>query len=149
MRPAGFNLAEIVGGVAIIALGAFVVFEASGYPIGQLRRMGPGYLPVVLGSVLILLGLLVILEGRAARTTIPAVPWRALLAISAGIVAFGVLVRPLGLVPAVVALVLIASLAEERLRLGTALVLALGLAAFAWIVFVSLLGLSMRPFWWR
>jgi hypothetical protein len=149
MRPAGFNLPELVGGLVLMALGGFVVLEAGGYPLGTLRRMGPGYLPVVLGCVLIGLGALVVLEGRAARTVVPRPPWRAIVAISAAVVAFGVLVRPAGLVPAVLALVVIAALAEERLRPATTILLAIGLAAFAWLVFVALLGLSIRPFWWR
>lgn len=137
---------EIIGGLAVAALGSVAVWEASGYPIGQLTRMGPGYFPLVLGIVLVALGLGIAWQGRRVETA-PAKPnVRAVCAVSSGMVAFGLLVHRAGVVPATIALVLLASLAEARPRLGTIIGLALGLAAFGYVVFIRALGLPMRAF---
>lgn len=145
-RAAGVNLPELIGGLAVAGLGSFAVWEASGYPIGELTRMGPGYFPLVLGVILVVLGLGIVWEGRRLETERPKPRLRAVCAVSSGMLAFGLLADRAGVVPATVALVLIASLADRRPRLVTTLAVALALAAFGYVVFIRALGLPMRAF---
>src|SRR5690606_16144409 len=121
MRVAGVNLTELVGGLLAIALGAFAIWEAGAYPIGELSQMGPGYFPVALGVVMIGLGAALISEGTradAAPTENPV--WRSLVFVLAGIGAFALLLERAGLVPAAAALVVLSSLAGPNFRLGQA-----------------------------
>jgi hypothetical protein len=56
----------LAGGVFVVVGVAFAV-AATRYELGTALRMGPGYLPAVLGALLAGLGLVVIGQGLAAR----------------------------------------------------------------------------------
>lgn len=110
--------------------------------------MGPGYFPTVLGAGLVLLG--VVITARGLWLTGEAMKLkslRPLLLVCAGVLAFAALVRPFGLVPAVLALVLVSSLGGREFRLRDVIVLALVLAAMVVVVFVYGLGLPYNIFW--
>jgi hypothetical protein len=151
MRIAGVNSTELAGGSIAIAIGGFAVWEASGYTIGELSRMGPGYFPVALGVVMIGLGAALIFEGRRADAEPAENPaWRTLIAVLTGIGAFALLLERTGLVPASVALVLLAALAEPQYRPGQTVLLALAISAISVLVFTVLIGLPLPAFarWW-
>jgi hypothetical protein len=63
--------------------------------------------------------------------------------ILAAVLLFGFLMRKAGLVPAVLVLVLMSAYASPKFKWGPSLLLAGGLAIFAVVVFVKLLGLPM------
>ena len=151
MRIAGVNSTELAGGLLAIALGGFAVWEASGYPIGELSQMGPGYFPVALGVVMIGLGAALIFEGlRADGESFEKPAWRALVFVLAGISAFALLLERTGLAPASVALVLLVALAEPRFRLGPAILLALAVSAVSVLIFSVMIGIPLPAFvgWW-
>src|SRR5262245_6509892 len=86
-------------GVMFIAFAAAALLAARGYSLGAAGRMGPGYFPVLLGSVLAFIGAVLVtrsfvLDGEAV-TRIQVAP---LLTIAAAVVLFGVLLQPAGLV---------------------------------------------------
>jgi lysylphosphatidylglycerol synthetase-like protein (DUF2156 family) len=56
----------LAGGVFVVVGIAFAV-AATRYELGSALRMGPGYLPLVLGAVLAGLGLIIVGQGLAAR----------------------------------------------------------------------------------
>jgi len=135
----------IGGGLAILA-GLAVVWVGAGYEVGTARRMGPGWFPVALGWLMAGLGLL--LAAASLRRPEPAEPsdLRALLAVGAGIAAFAALLERAGLVPAALALVLIAGMGGTRLSLPRQLLLAAGLTGMSLLVFRLGLGLPLKPF---
>lgn len=141
---------DLVGGLACIAIGLFVVRYASQhYTVGETARMGPGYFPVVLGWVLTGLGALIALLSlrRAVRAAQPP-PWRpgALAAVLAAVVVFALLVERAGLVPAALALTLVASAAQRLHRWRRALGLGLALALLAWLIFAVGLQMTLPAF---
>jgi hypothetical protein len=151
MRIAGINSTELAGGSIAIAIGGFAVWEASGYSIGQLSQMGPGYFPVALGVVMIGLGAALIFEGRRVDAEPAENPaWRTLVAVLAGIGAFALLLERTGLVPASVALVLLAALAEPQYRPGQTVLLALAVSAISVLIFSLMIGMPLPAFarWW-
>jgi hypothetical protein len=128
---------DIVAGLLFVAIGAFALLAARGYPVGTAMRMGPGYFPVALGWLLIALGALVGLRAARRRDWQP-VPWswQPLAWITLSIVLFGFLMPRLGLVPALVAMFPVAAAAGREFRLGEVLILTLVMSAFAGAVFV-------------
>ena len=56
---------------------------------------------------------------------------------------FGFLVRGAGLIPAALVLILMSAYASPKFTWGASILLAIGLAVFAVLVFVKLLGLPM------
>jgi hypothetical protein len=99
-----------------------------------------GGLVAILGTALLLRSLR--LEGPG----LPRVRLRPALFVLGASVAFGYLLKPLGLVLATLLLVVVSALGGHEFRWKEALLLAAGLAAFAVAVFVYGLGLPF-PLW--
>ena len=129
---------SVSGGLGVAVLGATIALISASYPVGTLGRMGPGYLPLVVGVVMLVLGLLIAIgDVRSGSVTEEAIKLRPFVAVFAAIVAWVEIVPRFGLVPATVALVVIAAFAQRQPRILstaiTALVLSfLGVAIFIW-----------------
>jgi hypothetical protein len=109
--------------------------------------MGPGYFPLVLAGILVVLGLVILAQGIGHPTTGQlTVPWRGLVLILTAPVVFGLTVRGLGLVPAIMLVVLISAFASRRMTVPLAAVLTVALTLFCVLVFSFGLGLPLRLF---
>lgn len=135
-------------GLAYLGLGTAGLVFARDMSFGTGARMGPGYFPSVISGLLVLFGLLSV--ARSALTTgepIGPVAWKAMALVVGATVAFGLLLGPAGLVPAIVILVGGSALASDAFRPGWRPALGLGaLVGLCLIVFVVGLGLPMSPF---
>ncbi|HWK14110.1 MAG TPA: tripartite tricarboxylate transporter TctB family protein [Rhizobiaceae bacterium] len=141
----GVGVDLLAGGVMLAICAAFVI-TAWGYGIGTPARMGPGFFPFSFGLVGMGLALAIILRSFIAPSSLREAPqWRAACFVISGVVAFGLLIETVGLGPAVFVSTIISAYADREARLKGTVVLAIGLAAATWLVFVYLLGLSI-PF---
>ena len=81
---------DFYAGGLMILLGLGAALEGQNYNIGTMRQMGPGFMPVALGVVLVLIGITIAgasLAGVAddGESALPAQPdWRGWLCIIAG-----------------------------------------------------------------
>lgn len=152
MRLIGLRQNDLLAAATAVGVGIFSLLEASGYEFGRPRQMGPGFFPVALALLMILLGLGIAIEGwlRKGHDGEPAehVNIRGLLAASGAILAFGLLIERVGLIPAIFAAVLIGTLAETNIRIASTLALAAGLSLFATVVFIHGLALPLRAVVW-
>lgn len=141
--------ADICGGFALASIGAAAAGWAwLHYDLGSLRQMGPGAFPVALGVLLAAIGLIVALPGlRRVGDAIPFEPWAAV-AVLASILVFGLGLRPLGLVVASFAGVLIASLPAPQRGWTWRLCLAGIVTLLTLLVFRAGLQMSL-PLWPR
>lgn len=142
------DYADIIGGLLLMGGGAWFVLQAGSYAMGSLRRMGPGYFPVAIGLLIILFGLLVLVPALLRAGPMPRPEWRPFLTISLSVLAFALLVEKFGLVPATVALTVLAAAAEPELRPLRLLLLALGLSGIGVLVFTQGLGIPIPAFRW-
>jgi hypothetical protein len=141
----------VAGLLFVIAGGSFAV-GAGSYEIGSSARMGPGFLPLLLGVLLALLGLLVMARARLRAAVGVAWAWRPLLAVLAANLAFGLLlgglpqwgIAPMGLVVATLALTAFAGFADKAMNWKEIVLLALVLSAGSALVFVVLLRLPLN-----
>ncbi len=136
-----------------VAGGAFAA-GATHYEVGSAAKMGPGYFPLVLGSLLALLGVVITFRALVVETAggdkVGRFAWRPLFSIIAANLAFGLLLGGLpeiqlpamGLIVAIYALVLIASLGGDDVKLKEVLGLASALALISYLAFVLLLKLQ-------
>jgi Tripartite tricarboxylate transporter TctB family len=131
-------------GVIYVAFGASAMVIAREYGFGTTLRMGPGYFPSVLGGALVGIGV-VSLARAWFRDGSPVGPVRltGLLAICGATLAFGVLVRGVGLVVALPILVILSARASAHFRWRPALILAAGLTVFCVAVFLKGLGVPL------
>jgi putative tricarboxylic transport membrane protein len=64
-----------VGGVALVAIGLYFLWESRALPLGTLRNPGPAYVPIILALLLILFGALTTATGRASPR-VASLTWR-------------------------------------------------------------------------
>lgn len=145
MPAARRALKDILAGGIFIALGLAFAFGALAYNIGTPLRMGPGYVPLVLGGLLAALGIGVIVKGFIAGDDeeIGGLDWRALILVTAAILFFGITVRGLGVVGAVFGASLLAALARSQTSWKEALVIAAGITALSVVIFIFALQLRL------
>ena len=134
-------------GVMLIAVGATAVVIARNYPFGTSLRMGPGYFPTVLGSILALFGLWFIVKAfRSTEKIEPGWSLRALTVIPVSLVLFGILMTYGGFVPALIVLIFGSALASDEFNLLEVVLLTVGLTIGCIAVFIWGLGLPYPLF---
>lgn len=141
------RLRDALAGGIFVALGLIFMVAALGLERGTALRMGPGYFPLLLAGLLILIGAAVAfraLREEAAAIHMHAVPWRGMILILAAPVLFGVTVRGLGLLPAIAIVAAISSFASRRMTIVLAAGITVLLTAFCVLVFNVGLGLPIR-----
>jgi hypothetical protein len=134
-------------GLLFIAIGLAAVILGSKYTIGSAARMGPGYFPRVLGTLLILLGSILAVRALKLKGT-PIAPWkwRPTLIVLGSVVLFGQIVQTVGLALSTVILIVLASAASHEFRWKEALIVGVALAALSVGVFIIGLKLTL-PIW--
>jgi len=105
---------DLWSGLMFAGFGLLALALAGDLRVGTAARMGPGYVPRLLAWSLIALGAVIALRGAIRhREAIAGLQWRPIALVSFGLVAFALLLESTGLVPALVALVLLASFARR------------------------------------
>ena len=141
------RLRDFLAGAIFIALGIVFVIGTLGLERGTAFKMGPGYFPLVLAGLLILIGVSIAVQAareEAVAIQMHAVPWRGLVLILAAPVLFGLTVRGLGLLPAIVIVAAVSSFASRRMRPALAAAITVALTVFCVLVFNVGLGLPIR-----
>ena len=146
---------DYYGGALMMLIGLSAVSQGFNYEVGSLTRMGAGFFPVALGVILMLLGIVVACGARrkaaneaGAEAEHAAPEWRGWIAILASIVAFVVLGKYGGLLPASFAIVFISALGDRENTVKSALILASAISAICVVVFWWALQLQFPLFTW-
>lgn len=145
MKNRQFNPRKMMSGGLIILMGMGTALGSLDYSMGTLARMGPGYYPLMLGVLLALLGLLIVAtpdsedeimpsEGEADEPSKPS-PIRPWVATVGSMLAFMLVGKYGGLVPATFVLIFIASRGDKDNSLLASVLLGAGVTAFAVGVF--------------
>ncbi|SDG83132.1 tripartite tricarboxylate transporter TctB family protein [Pelagibacterium luteolum] len=139
---------DLASAAMFLAIGSYFTLEALNYDIGTPFRMGPGFMPVALGGVLIVLGLIVALTAfRGPDTDEPTpFPWRGLVLILGTIVFFGATIRGLGFIPVVFLSALATAFSSRANNPIAAVIIAVSLCALCLLIFVVGLGLLVPWF---
>jgi hypothetical protein len=140
--------ADLWAGMATIAFALAALYLSADYGLGRAGRIGAGYVPLVVGLLLLGLGLLLVIRSGRSRDPVDTdIAWRPLLLVTAGIVTFALLLDRVGLMAAIIATVVVAGPAALGNTLVSMLVSGLILSAFSWALFVYFLKISI-PVWW-
>jgi hypothetical protein len=132
------------GGLMLL-LGVGAAVTGSGYKLGSLAKMGPGFMPVMLGIVLAFLGVLIAGTALGSPETVdekflPDNPqWFGWLCILGGPVLFIILGQVGGMIPAVFACVFVCALGDKTATYKSSAVLAAGVTVFGVLLFHYLL----------
>jgi len=139
---------DAYAGAIFIAIGVAAFAGSQQYEIGTASQMGAGYLPALIGIVLVVLGAFSLVNAWRLRTPDPIAKssLEPFVLVVASVVAFALLIDTAGLVVALIALVLISSLRRLFDHPIEVLSIAIGLAAFCVLLFSMGLGMAM-PLW--
>lgn len=149
---------DYYAGALMMLVGVGAVVQAMDYGVGSLSHMGAGFFPVSLGVILVCLGVLI--AGTAKRPQMRSIAsegvphenntpeWRGWFCILASIVAFIVLGKWGGLLPAAFAITFISALGDRGNTWLSALVLAAVITLSCVVIFWWLLQVQFPLFTW-
>ena len=134
---------DLASGAMFVALGGYFALEAMKYEFGTPFRMGPGFMPVVLGGILVALGVAVAAKGlgKPDEGAPPRWPWRGIVLVLGTIVFFAATLRGLGFLPVVLISGFATAISSTRNTLLSALIVSVGLCILCTLIFVVGLGL--------
>ena len=138
---------DLWAGLMFIAFGLFFMIGALNYRMGSAARMGPAYFPTMLGGLMALIGGIVLFRSLVVKGgKVPAIPLRLLSIITLSMIVFGYLLKPIGLVLALVFLVVVSAFAGQEFKIKEVLLLSGVLVILSVLIFVKGLGLPF-PLW--
>ena len=137
---------DYYAGGLMMLLGLGAAMTGTGYKFGTLARMGPGFMPVVLGIVLAFLGLLIAVVALGSTedddSGLPDHPqWFGWACILGGPIMFIILGEFGGMVPAVFACVFVCALGDKTGTYKSSAILAAGVTVFGVLLFHYLLSI--------
>jgi Tripartite tricarboxylate transporter TctB family len=134
-------------GVMFIALGVIAMVVSRNYSLGTAGRMGPGYFPLLLGSLLAVIGLALVVRAFVIDgAPLERIALGPLCLIVLSVILFGALLQRAGLVIALIVVIGVSALASRQSRPLEVAALAAVVTAFSVAVFVYGLRLPL-PVW--
>jgi hypothetical protein len=149
---------DFYSGLLYTVVGAAFAYGATSYNIGTGARMGPGYFPLLLGTILAIIGGIILFKALVVETPtgdrVGSWAWKPLSFIIAGNLLFGILLGGLpsikfpamGLIVAIYGTTLVVSMAGDKFKLKEVLILATVLSVLSYLAFIVLLKLQF-PVW--
>lgn len=143
-----------ISGSLAVAIGALFGFQALSVPVGTVSEMGPGFFPLTLSAILVICGVAMIsmTKGTAApRDERPPFSWtpvRVLFVVVGGELVFGLLVEPLGFVPALAIPTFAICATASGLGIVRSFIVTASIVLAAWLIFIVALSLQWPLFGW-
>ena len=135
---------DFLSGLMFVAFGLGALYVGQHLAIGTPVRMGPGYVPRMLSLVMLALGVLICIVAVVAGSEPVEKPkWKPITLVTIGIVCFALLFERAGLIPALIVLILIASLAGEEFKLTDVEGNIIALSVLCTLVFKVGLGMNI------
>jgi hypothetical protein len=136
---------DFFAGLLFVALGAAAVAIARNYPLGTTARMGPGYFPLAVGVLLVIIGAVLAVRGMRF-TAEPAQRFAVVPAtlVAGAVISFALSIERLGLIASLLAVVVISYLANPRRRVLELLLLTAVLVGSSALIFVYGLKLPFK-----
>lgn len=151
------SIRDLSTGLLFVLTGIIGILAAWDYPIGTMRRIGPGSFPLLVSGTLALIGLALVVKSLPAAIREPrpfgaidiARTLWALLLVVGSLLAFSFLIRPLGLVFTTLICVVISYAGAVRILrtrggIVEGAVVAVSIVAFVVLVFAYGIGLPIR-----
>ena len=135
---------DFLSGVMFIAFGLIALYFGRNLAVGTTVRMGPGYVPHMLAYIMMALGGIVsVVALITGSEPVERPKWKPITMVTIGIVAFALLFESTGLIPALIALILISSLGGEEFKLTEVIGNMVVLTILCVIVFKVGLGMNI------
>jgi hypothetical protein len=143
------NGRDFVGGVTMICVGLLFIWFGRDLDVGNSFQMGPGYFPVMLSLLLMLIGGLIIVQSMMVDggDLEPEIwNWRVYAMVIAAPIGFGLVLAGLGLAPTMFLLIVGVASASRYANWRHSILLGLFLATCSVLLFTKLLSLPVSAF---
>ncbi|MBX8512567.1 tripartite tricarboxylate transporter TctB family protein [Pseudomonas cichorii] len=138
------NRPDLLASGILIGLGTLVLWSSKDLAFGSAAMMGPGYMPVLIASLVIMLGIAIGLTGLFKNAEpIDSVQVRPLLILLAAVGGFALAAEVAGFVIASAGLIIFGSMADREWRLREVLISSIVLTLFGLLVFIYGLDVQM------
>ena len=135
---------DFLSGLMFIGFGLIALYIGQKLALGTPVRMGPGYVPRMLALIMMSLGAVICVVALVAGGEMVEKPkWKPITLVTIGIVCFALLFERAGLLPALVVLILIASLGGEEFKLKEVIGNIVVLSILCTLVFKVGLGMNI------
>jgi hypothetical protein len=135
---------DFLTGILFVVIGAGVVVIAQDYKFGSARQMGPGFFPIVLGTILIGFAAILLVRSFVGEAEpIGDFAVRPAFYVLGSSLLFSLLLRPAGMFVAIVVMVTLVSRAQRTMSLTRSFLVGVALAAGSAFLFVYLLGQNL------
>ncbi len=139
------NHPDLLAGLIFIVVGALGLWGGRDLRMGNAAMMGPGYLPLIVSGLVVLIGLGVTIMGlMRSNEPLGVVRLRPLLIILLAIAGFAYAAGSLGFIIAAAWLIGVGSLADPETRLREVAASIVVLTIFGILVFIVGLGVQMQ-----
>ena len=135
---------DFLAGLMFLAFGLVALYFGRHLAVGTGVRMGPGYVPRALSFILMGLGgIICVFALVSGSEPVEAPKWKPITLVTIGIVCFALLFERAGMLPALIALVAISSVANEEFKIVEVLGNMVVLTILCVIVFKVGLGMNI------
>lgn len=149
-----FRRRDLYGGLIVVLIGLVAVQQGLADDLGTLTQIGPGFMPVALGVLLVGLGISIALSSASDAAAEPASlvggrgQWRAWLCVIAGPALFIVIGPIAGFIPASLACVFVSAMGDRTSTVLSAAALAVGVTAVGGFLFLYLFNVPFPLLQW-
>ncbi len=141
---------EFWSGLLFLGIGILALVMSRNYFMGNSVRMGPGYFPVLVGTALSILGVIITAGSfKVEGEEIKAFGWRAVVMVTLAFFLFGWGIDRVGFVLSMGAMIVCSMLAGREFRLREAVIMCAVLITGSVALFIYGLKLPFSIFWWR
>jgi hypothetical protein len=136
------NDRNLARGLVLMAISLAFGLTALKYPIGDFGRAGPGLFPVLISSMLFLIGVATVVRSRYVEKAALSLNPRNIGIILSSLCAFAVVTLLVNMTVAIIVMVFIATLAGSNYSWKRNVKISIGLCLMA-LVFAKLLGMNL------
>jgi Tripartite tricarboxylate transporter TctB family len=136
------NDRNLMRGLFLVAISLFFGVQAARYPIGQLSRPGAGLFPLIVASLLLLIGAITVVRSRFDPKVPMVFNLRNIAIILASLCGFAIVSNYLNMIAGIIFMVASASFAGTSYSVARVLKISAGLIAVA-LAFQKLLGFNL------
>ena len=136
---------DFAGGLFLLFIACFALYHGWKLPMGTLRSMGPGMLPISLAVMVGAGGLILIAFSIVGKTGehMTAWSWRGMFFIVLSVVVFALTIQRFGLIVAGPLSMIVAMMASPDIKWGEGIIFCVGMTAFCALLFKTALGLPI------
>lgn len=135
---------DVFTGLLFMTIGIFFLWQGSGYGFGSMMRMEPGFFPVILSTLVIVVGAAIAVVGfiKASEERFSFSVGSTVRVLGA-VAIFAALIQPMGTYLTIPLVVIAAASASSKFNIRNALALAVGMAVAVDVIFRIALGLPL------